>query len=140
MSFKEKITWLTLATMVVTYGVYFTLVARMGPAAPLISIAALFAVVTAAQVVVIVIGTVAITVTAQREAKAPADERDLAIARRASSGAYYALVTGMIVVGIVMPSNKNPAEIIHTALLALVIAEVMRHAMMVISYRRGWHG
>lgn len=112
MSFKEKITWLTLATMMVTYGVYFTLVAQMGLAVPLISIAALFAVVTAAQVVVIVIGTVAITVAAQRKAKAPADERDLAIARRASSGAYY----------------------------ALVIAEVVRHAMMVISYRRGWHG
>lgn len=51
MSFKEKITWLTLATMMVTYGVYFTLVAQMGLAVPLISIAALFAVVTAAQVV-----------------------------------------------------------------------------------------
>jgi hypothetical protein len=83
---------------------------------------------------------VAIAVASGRDASAPADERDRAIARRGASIAYFVLMIGVIVVGCVMPFSHHGWEIINAALLALVTAEIVRYGTVVLSYRRGWHG
>lgn len=63
------------------------------------------------------------------------DERDQAIDARATRAAYFVLVTGMIVVGVVMPFSASGWRIINSALLFIVIAESLRYALIVLSYR-----
>jgi hypothetical protein len=142
MPFREKTTWLTLATMVVAYGIYFSLIAasaRHG-APPLVEIVWTFGAVTICQVAVVIAGTILLAVTATKDARARADERDRAIARRAASVGYYVLLVGMILVGVVMPFSYAAWEIINSSLAAIVLAEVVRNAIILLSYRRGWHG
>lgn len=142
MAFREKMAWLTLATMAVAYGIYFSLIGRPGAAgAPrLLDIVWTFGPIAAAQAIVVIIGAVLLAITARREARAPADERDRAIARRGSGIAYYILLVGMILVGIVMPFSDTPFRIVNAALAAIVLAEAVRHIVILLSYRRGWHG
>lgn len=142
MAFREKMAWLTLATMLVAYGLYFGVI---GPAAGfgearLVDILWSFGLVAAGHAVAMIVGAVAIAVTARKEASAPADERDRAIARRGATIGYYVLILGMILVGVVMPFSAPPWQIVNTALLAIVLAEVTHQAVVLLSYRRGWHG
>lgn len=142
MAFREKMAWLTLATMLVAYGLYFGVI---GPAAGfgearLVDILWSFGLVAAGHAVAMIVGAVAIAVTARKEASAPADERDRAIARRGATIGYYVLILGMILVGVVMPFSEPPWKIVNTALLAIVLAEATHQAVVLFSYRRGWHG
>jgi uncharacterized BrkB/YihY/UPF0761 family membrane protein len=141
MAFREKMAWLTLGTILIAYGVYFGLV---GPAADfgrnrLIDVIWSFGAVALAHAVAMIVGSIAIAVTSTKEARAPADERDRAIARRGSMTGYYVLLVGMILVGVVMPFSEPSWRIVNTALLAIVVAEVARYAVILLSYRRGWH-
>lgn len=142
MAFREKMAWLTLGTMLVAYGVYFGIV---GPAygfgrGNLMFIIVSFGLVAAAQAVVMIIGSIAIAVLARREAAARPDERDRAIERRGTAIGYYVLIVGMVLVGVVMPLTNPPWMIINAALAAIVIAETAHHGIVLLSYRRGWHG
>lgn len=142
MAFREKIAWLTLGTMLVAYGVYFGVV---GPrvdfgARHLIDIIWTFGPVAAAHAVAMIVGSVLIAVMATKEAGAPADERDRAITRRGTTVGYYVLIVGMILVGVVMPFTEPAWKIVNTALLAIVIAEAVCQIVVLVSYRRGWHG
>ena len=142
MAFREKMAWLTLGTMLVAYGIYFGIV---GPAVRfgegrMLDIIWSFGLVATAHAVATVVGAIAIAVTATKEAQARADERDRAIARRGATIGYYVLIVGMIIVGVVMPFSEPPWKIVNTALLAIVLAETVHQAVVLLSYRRGWHG
>jgi hypothetical protein len=142
MAFREKIAWLTLITMLVAYGAYFAVI---GPASGfgaerMVDIIWSFGAVAAAQAVAMSVGAILIAVTARKEANAPADERDRAIARRGASIGYYVLIVGMILVGVVMPFGEAPWRIVNAALAAIVLAEAAHQAVVLLSYRRGWHG
>jgi hypothetical protein len=39
-----------------------------------------------------------------------------------------------------MPFSTSGWHIINAALLALVASEIVRYGVIVVSYRRGWHG
>ena len=142
MAFREKIAWLTLGTMLIAYGIYFGIV---GPAARfgenrMLDIIWSFGPVAAAHGVAMIVGATLIAILSRKEASAPADERDRAIARRGATIGYYVLIVGMIVVGVVMPFSEPPWKIVNTALLAIVLAETVHSAVVLLSYRRGWHG
>jgi uncharacterized membrane protein len=142
MAFREKIAWLTLGTMVVAYGIYFGIV---GPAVRfgedrMIDIIWSFAIVATGHAIAVIVGAILIALLSRKEASAPADERDRAIARRGATIGYYVLIVGMILVGVVMPFSEAPWRIVNTALLAIVVAEVTHQAVVLLSYRRGWHG
>jgi len=142
MAFREKMAWLTLVTMLVAYGVYFGIV---GPAVRfgegrMLDIIWSFGLVATAHAIAVIIGAIAIAVTATKEAQAKADERDRAIARRGATIGYYVLIVGMILVGVVMPFSDPPWKIVNTALLAIVLAETVNNVVVLLSYRRGWHG
>ena len=142
MAFKEKIAWLSLVGMIVAYGVYFALavpLVRRGEGTTL-QLIGLLAAVLVAQMIVVILASIALAIHAGRDAQAPADERDRAIARRGAAAAYYVLMVGMITVGCVMPFRDKSWVIINAALFALLVAEVTRYGTIVASYRRGWHG
>lgn len=142
MAYREKIAWLTLGTTLLAYGAYF---GWIGPASDfgeqrMVDIIWSFGLVAAAHAVAMIVGAIVIALTATKEAQAPADERDRAIARRGATIGYYVLIIGMIVVGVVMPFSEAPWKIVNTALLAIVLAELVHQAVVLLSYRRGWHG
>ncbi|GGO97450.1 hypothetical protein [Stakelama pacifica] len=145
MAYREKLAWLTLAVMLMTYSVYFLMVALwIAPAPPqgaaMLHMLVLFAGVTVVQAVLVAIGAALLAVRARADGEERADERDRAIARRGTHIAYYVLMTGMVLVGLVMPFGEARWKIVNAALLALVLAEATRHAVVVLSYKRGWHG
>ncbi|WP_230771857.1 hypothetical protein [Sphingomonas sp. Leaf4] len=138
MAWREKQAWLALSVMVVAYGAYFALVAASQRS--MLDMLLLFGGVATAQAVIMIVGSILLAVRAGKEARAKADERDRAIDRRGTRIAYFVLLTGMIVVGVVMPFSKQGWQISNAALLALVAAEIVRYGVVVASYRRGWHG
>lgn len=142
MAFRERIAWLTLATMLVAYGAYFGVV---GPAvrfgeAHMVDIIWAFGLIAAAHAVAMIVGSVVIAMLSPGEAQAPADERDRAIARRGATIGYYVLIVGTIFVGVVMPFSSPPWKIVNAALAAIVLAEAVHHGIVLLGYRRGWHG
>jgi hypothetical protein len=64
------------------------------------------------------------------------DERDHAIDARATRTAYFVMLTGMLVVGVVMPFGDTGWKITNAALFAIVLAETVRYALIVLGYRR----
>ena len=138
MAWREKMAWITLVTMLVAYGVYFTLVSTTSLSA--ISMLVLFGAVTVAQAVVVIVVTAVLAALSSDEACARPDERDQAVARRAASVAYFVLMVGVVMVGVVMPFRDTGWRLTNAALFALVVAETVRHLIVVLSYRRGWNG
>ncbi len=50
------------------------------------------------------------------------------------------MITGFIIVGIMMPFSSSGWKIINAALLAIILSEITRQVVAILSYRRGWHG
>jgi hypothetical protein len=140
MAYREKLAALNFAVMALVYTAYFTIIAIRPPVPRLIDMLWLFGI--AAPVHALLYGAIgyAIKLSAGKEGSAPPDERDRAISRRGASVAYIVLLCGMILVGVVMPFSETPWKIVNTALLAIVIAELVHNGVIVASYRRGWHG
>jgi hypothetical protein len=140
MAYREKTAWLTLICMIVAYVIYFSLVlsGHVGPR--LLDIVWTFGIVASIQAIVVIIGHIVLAVRDGAEGRARPDERDRAIARRGGSAGYYVLLVGTIMVGVVMPFSDPAPKIVNAALLAIVLAETVRHVLIVTSYRRGWHG
>lgn len=140
MSHREKVAWLSLLAMALTFGPYFLLTALAPlPESPLASPHGLgrFAVTAVAQMLLLGGGHLLLRLRAPQEARVPADERDRAIERRAMRAAYYVLITGMIVVGVVMPFERSGWALVNAALAGIVLAEVVHYGVAVWSYRRG---
>lgn len=143
MAFREKMAWLELVGMVVAYGAYFIAAGMVDPApgrdATLVY-CGLFAAATIARLMILGIGWLVLRARMGAEARAKADERDRAIARRGAAVGYYVLLSLMLWVGVMKPLLASGWEVANSALAAIVIAEVVRQAVAVVSYRRGWHG
>ena len=141
MPFHEKRAWLALVSSAIVYGAYFAVLARL-PAdeRDVITMLVLFAIATVGQALMMAVGSIMLTMRNRSEARERPDERDRAIARGAATAAYFVLRAGMVGVGIVMPFNSAGWGITSAALLAMVVAEVVRHAVAIVNYRRGWHG
>jgi multisubunit Na+/H+ antiporter MnhG subunit len=140
MAFRERIEWLTLLAMVAAYGYYFVAVIGYPDGPSLWETLWLFAKISVAHVIVVIIGSSYLAIKWRKEAQAKADERDRAISRRGAAIAYYFLMSGMVIVGVIMPFSDQGAKLVNTALFALVIAEFVRHVVVLASYRRGWNG
>jgi hypothetical protein len=137
--YREKIGWLSLVALVITFGPYFMLVAmHVIPLAPLPNVRQLifFGIAAVMNGLIVAAGIIYFRSLAPDEAGSPPDERDRAIIQRSLGSAYYVLITGMIIVGLVMPFNSAGWTIINAAVFMIVIAEVVRNAVLVASYRR----
>lgn len=136
MSPLEKRAWLALCSMCPVYVVYFAIQVAFPALLPtMLDRIALLAVVASFHMVGYVICLLLIK---RREADESLleDERDRTIDGRATRTAYFILLTGMIVVGVVMPFGKGGWEIVNAALLVIVLTETVRHALIVLGYRR----
>ncbi|HWU78323.1 MAG TPA: hypothetical protein VN043_17640 [Rhodanobacter sp.] len=136
MSALQKRAWLTLWSMCPVYCLYFaiqtgfpdlftTMLERIG----------LLALVASAHAVAYVSGLLLIK---RRETGEPLleDERDRAIDGRATRTAYFMMLTGLIVVGMVMPFSHAGWELVNAALFFIVLTETTRYALILIGYRQ----
>jgi hypothetical protein len=71
-----------------------------------------------------------------REEGLQQDERDDAIDARATRAAYFLLLAGAILTGMVMPFTDSGWKVANTALLFIVLSETLRVALTVRGYRR----
>lgn len=139
MAYREKTAWLTLLCMIVAYGIYFPMMALRETPPTLFDILWSFGIIAGLQAVAVIIGSVVLAIQTEPAARR-ADERDKAIARRGASAGFYVLMAGTILVGVVMPFSEPAPKIVNTTLLALVIAQAVSLVLVLMSYRRGWHG
>ena len=139
MPYREKSAWLSLIAMAVTYGPYFTMAALAPPTAALPDLSRLgvFAATSLSHMTIILIGRLYFLARSPEEARAPADERDQAIERRSNTTAYYLLMAGLIVVGVIMPFTSGGWIIVNAALATIVGVEILRDGLIVLGYRRG---
>ena len=139
MSYREKIAWLSLIAMSVTFGPYFAVAAASGVGngggLPGLRFLLLLGAAATTQALLLGLGRWYLRRRSPVDARMPLDERDRAIDRRSVTLAYYVLIAGMIVVGVVMPFNAGGWSIINAALFAVIIAEVVHYACTVTSYR-----
>jgi TRAP-type C4-dicarboxylate transport system permease large subunit len=139
MSYREKVAWLFLLAIVVTYGPYFTLVGTgYFPPKPLPDLTQLagFGITTLLQAIILLAGYFILRRRNPDEAKAPLDERDMAIKYCSVHTAYFVLITGMILVGVIMPFESSGWEIVNSALFMIVLAELTQYGIVVYQYRK----
>ena len=137
MPYREKTAWLSLATMLISFGPYFAIVAAGGPARESAALPSLrlFATAAVAQMILLAAGHLFLKMRWPDDARTPADERDRDIMQRSISSAYYVLIAGMILVGCVMPFSYSGWSIVNAAIAMVVIAEVVHYSVIVVSYR-----
>lgn len=143
MAYREQFAWLELVGMVIAYGAYFIAVGMVDPAPgkmETLTFVGLFAAATVARLLILGIGWLVLRARMGGEARAKPDERDRAIARRGASIGYYVLLSLMLWVGVILPLTETGWAVANSALAAIIIAEIVRTIVTVLSYRRGWHG
>ena len=138
MTYREKFAWLSLISMAVTFGPYFTFMALFPPTDPLPDLPTmrLFAVAAISQGLILLGGYLWLRFRTPDDARAPADERDRVINSRSFGAAYYVLIGGMIVVGCIMPFTTTGWELVNSAAVMIVLAEVVRDTVVVWNYRQ----
>jgi hypothetical protein len=138
MPYREKTAWLSLLAMLVVFIPYFTWATLHppGPEIPNFSQMAIYASASLSWAVMLGIGHLLLRRSSPDEAKLPMDERDIAIAHKARGYAYGVLITGMILVGGVMPFTNGGWEIANTAFFMIVLAECVFYANVIRNYRR----
>jgi hypothetical protein len=97
---------------------------------------ALFAAAVTLQVVILGAGHAYLRLASRDDAVLPADERDRDIERRAITWAYYVLVSGVILVGFIMPFYARGWAIVNAALVVILAAEVVHYAGIGLGYRK----
>lgn len=141
MSYREKLAWLMLGAMLVSFATYFA-VAYSGSieGLPNLRLLAVYAGAMMLQLAILGVGRLIIGKTSGKESRAKPDERDRAIAHRAGHRAYYVMMTGLVFTGIYLPFTEAGWHIVHAALLTYVVSEVVRYWVVISAYRKGLHG
>ena len=141
MNFREKTAWLNVLAMAAAYTVYFGLLLSGHPAGrEMFPMLWLFGAIAIAHAIIVIIGTMILSMQAPKSERARADERDRAIRRRGATAAYYVLLVGMMVVGVYLPFVESGVPVANAGLFAIVAAELVNSVVVLLSYRRGWHG
>ena len=138
MPYKEKIAWMSLLTIALTFGPYFVLAALRPPGDALPNLPQLgtYAAAALSNMLLLGVGHWLLRWRAPEDAQAPTDERDRTIAQGATTASYYVLMAGMILVGGIMPFVSRGWDIVNAGLFWLVLAETVRHLVTAYRYRR----
>lgn len=139
MAFREKLAWVS---VLVTAGVFLTyglslaspaLAHALGGTARTRLVGAVFV-----EILLATIMTIVIAVTAPKEANAPRDEREQAIAARSAAFAYgliASLLWMVMAAGVFLGADGMSLGL--ACLAVLVAGEIARFTCQIIAYRRG---
>src|SRR5512147_1227064 len=137
MSALERRAWLQLWAMGLPYLVYFTLQIVRPEWFQSLSLIERLACFGAAAIThtAITLAGLAVVKAKERGEHLLADERDRAIEGRATLFAYYLLMAGVILAGVIMPFYDAGWKLVNTALFFIVAAEMLRHMLIALAYR-----
>lgn len=138
MSFREKIAWAAFISTVLVWGGYFTalLLHTDGRHPPFIFFLAFVGCVVVQAVVMTAVAIVG-ALSSPGDARAPIDERERGIARRATAIAYYFLLGAILILIAVMHMGINLIQAIFALFALVAIAEAIRYGAQAVGYRRG---
>ncbi|MDZ3830249.1 MAG: hypothetical protein U0S50_00360 [Sphingopyxis sp.] len=138
MSFREKIHWVALVTMILAFGWYFLAYPwRMANSpAGIWASAGMLIPATIAIIVVMTIASAWMAVRAPGEANLKEDERDRQIHVRGTHYAYYPLVIGVWANIFALLWGVYPAVQLNLMLVTVVLAELARIGTQLYLYRR----
>lgn len=135
MPILEKRAWLTLWTMCPGYLVYFLIQAAYPELTPThLSRFGLLALIAGLHAVGYITGELVMR-RQHRGESLHGDERDQGIDARATRAAYFLLLAGTILVGMVMPFTDSGWKVANAALFFIVLSETLR----VLLTLRGYH-
>ena len=138
MAFREKSAWITLATTLIVYGLYFAVaVPRLlsGRYGPLDFVGGLsFAIVV---IVILQVGlNVLAAATDPSGARQRSDEREQLIALIANRAGFYTLQVGAFFSIVTLFWWNDTAIMANCVFMAIVLAEAVRAACQILGYRR----
>lgn len=135
MSFREKSAWITLISVLLSFGVYFgALVTRRVHGFH--GLYLLVGCVTALAVLQLVLGRIAVMTTPRAE-RGVADERELMIQGRSHSLGYYVLTWLSLALFIPVHLGHSALDMANFALLNVVLSTLAVSAAQIIMFRRG---
>ena len=137
-SYRERLAVLSLGAVLLAYIPYFSYVTVSPPpdGSPEVGRLVAFAVAAGMHAVLQLAGTLWLRSVTPPDAVKLRGERDRAIAHSARSLAYGVLIAGVCVSGVVMPFQVGGWRIVNTSLFAVVLAEAVHHATVVVRYRQ----
>ncbi|MFD3165234.1 hypothetical protein [Herpetosiphon sp. NSE202] len=137
MAYREKTAWLSLIALAVAFGPYFALTVISPPdnTLPNLSQLGFFGIASVIRMLILGGGYLYLRHNSPKADRMPLDERDRAISQRSITAAYYVLMAGMLIVGMIMPFNQSGWTLVNSALLMIVLAEVVCGSIVVLSYR-----
>lgn len=139
MSFREKLAWITLVTVLVCFGAYFGaiyggLIKHYSPAALHLALGSLIA------LIVLQAGlTTLAAVTTPKGGRGPRDEREKLIQARSHTIGYYTLM--IATAALIIPTHTrgtDMVDIVNFALLGIVISTIVVAAAQIVMFRRGY--
>ena len=139
MSFREKLAWITLVTVLLSFGAYYGaifggLVKHYSPAALHLALAALIAL-----VLLQVALTLLAAVTTPKDGRGPRDEREKMIQARSHTIGYYTLMAATA--ALFIPTHApgvDMVDIVNFAMLGIVISAVVVAVAQIVMFRRGY--
>lgn len=139
MSFREKIHWVTLVTMILAFGWYALAYPwRMaGNPAGIWASAGMLIFTTIAIIIVMTIASAYLAIQTPGEVNAKEDERDRSIHLKGTHFAYYPLVLGIWANIVALFWGVGPTAQLNLMLATVVLAELVRIGTQLYLYRRG---
>lgn len=138
MSFREKLAWITLATVLLCFGAYYGaifsgLIDHDSPAALHLALGALIA-------LILLQGglTLLAAVTTPKDSRGPRDEREQLIQARSHTIGYYTLM--IATAALIVPTHTrgtDMVDIINFAILGIVISAIVVAIAQIVMFRRG---
>jgi hypothetical protein len=135
--FHEKVAWFTLVAAVVIYSAFVAAVLAT-PSAELTvwRVVVLFTIALTVQGVTIGVAKPMLALRDPEEAKAPLDERDRGVARRAFKAAYLTLMGAVVLLAMGVPYAHDAWQLTLAAYGATISADMVRMAATIVGYRR----
>jgi cytochrome b561 len=139
MSFREKLAWITLVTVLLCFGAYYSailsgLVQHYSPAALHLALGALIL------LVVLQAGlTLLAAVTTPKDGRGPRDEREKMIQARSHTIGYYTLM--IATAALFIPTHSpgvDMVDIVNFAMLGIVISAIVVAIAQIVMFRRGY--
>jgi hypothetical protein len=138
MSFREKSAWITLVSIIIVFGVYFTHVPNLFDPDPGIWELHVIAICIASFVVIEVVAHIVLYLRFPKDARTPKDERERLIDLRATRLAAYVYVVGTFLAILTPHHGASGFAVGVFVLLAFVIAEIVNYTARIVYYRRGF--
>src|SRR5262245_15980653 len=137
MPFREKSAWISLACLVATFGVYYGSIGLGLIESYGFRSLHFFLISALAYLVFRVVLYLIAAATAREDACAPFDEREQLISLKAARNANIALIIGTLLVPMSLHAGLSPPGMAQVAMLALVVAEMVREISRITYFRLG---